>query len=214
MAELSVLNFEYVAKTLFVSILQNRLRETVANKQQLLVEIRTRLRGGESTGDPALDFMYIQDGEPDLTVAEFYMATKEKIRDKTGRLVVISVQTRGAYDDSHDSHIVDHGITEVYAGVLTSDQIEIRRDAGVCILHTVNHLRYRQHYQNVYMGPIWIHPPRSHPHTIAGVELFVDDEVQNLYKSYPQFRNFVLERKKSDIEQQMPILPVPELELR
>ncbi len=181
---------------------------------QTLKSLRECIRAGESTGDLSLDLMYLQDGAPDREVADFYKKIQIKIAGKASALVVAAFSTRGAYDDAHDSPVIDQGITLIYAGVLTDDKLVVERERGVGLLQTKRHLFFVSHLQRIDGGSIHIAAPKAYPYHIAGVELYIGQDIEELYRKYDTFRSFVLEKKNEYILKQLPDMPIPELVLR
>ncbi len=214
----------YMVNTVNLAKKYQALEKSIATKRaalvigsnrasQMLDKLRECIRLGESTGDIAEDLMYLQKGSPDPQVAECYRAIQLKIAGKTGTLVVVAVSTRGAYDDSFESPTIDHGITQIYAGVLTGDKLVVEKENGMGFLQTKERLYYSRHLQRIDDCPIRVHAPRDHPWHISGVELFMGKEIEELYRKHYGFRNFVLEKSSENTLKHFSGLPVPELVL-
>lgn len=170
------------------------LKTAKARRADSLKNIRAAIRKGRTTGDIAEDLMYLQGGDPDPAVAEFFRTVQAKIAGKTGSLVVIAMSTRISYSED-DPELMEQGITRIYGGVLTGDRLLVDRQYGHAQLPTKSHLMYLGHLNREDEGPISFDAPRPKPYTVYKLDMYVGDEIYDLYASHFEFRDFVLEQR-------------------
>ena len=170
------------------------LKAAKATQSKALRDIRTTIRKGGTTGDVAEDLMYLQGGPPDPAMADFFRSVQGKLAGKTGSLVVIAISKRSEYSDS-DPELMECGVSEICGGILTSDTLMVDRKYDFAELPVASHLLYLHYLNRVDEGSILFSPPRPKPYYVYGVDVYVGDEIFDLYASQPQFGEFILTMK-------------------